>query len=103
MPDYIGQLLVTSPDFGSSISDLGVVPSDQSKIQNLNDEIGEALTEREFETLRLLATELSVPEIAEEMVVATSTTRSHVKSIYSKLNVHSRLQVIQRAKTLGLL
>ena len=61
------------------------------------------LTGRELDTLRLLATELSIPEIAEEMMVAVSTTRSHVKSIYSKLNVHSRLQAIQRAKVLGLL
>jgi LuxR family maltose regulon positive regulatory protein len=62
----------------------------------------DALSERELEVLRLLNTDLSTPEIANELVVAVSTVRSHVKNIYSKLNVHSRLEAIDRAKELNL-
>jgi LuxR family maltose regulon positive regulatory protein len=61
------------------------------------------LSERELEVLRLLATSLSAPEIAEELVISVNTVRSHIKSIYSKLNVHRRMEAVQRARELGLI
>ncbi|MBN1427089.1 MAG: hypothetical protein JXB07_01810 [Anaerolineae bacterium] len=61
------------------------------------------LSEREIEILRLMATDLSVPEIAEELVVAISTVRSHVKHIYEKLDAHSRYEAVERARSLRLL
>jgi LuxR family maltose regulon positive regulatory protein len=63
----------------------------------------EPLSERELQVLRLLATQLSSPEIAEELFISTNTVRSHIKSIYGKLNVHQRMDAVQRAKELGLL
>jgi LuxR family maltose regulon positive regulatory protein len=63
----------------------------------------EPLTERELQVLRLLSTNLSAKEIADELFVAVSTVRSHVKRIYSKLNVHTRLEAISTAKDLGLI
>jgi LuxR family maltose regulon positive regulatory protein len=63
----------------------------------------EPLSERELEVLRLLATGLSNPEIAGELVVAVSTVRSHCKSIYGKLGVHKRWDAVQRAQELGLI
>jgi LuxR family maltose regulon positive regulatory protein len=63
----------------------------------------EALGERETEVLHYLAAGLSNQAIAEEMVVATSTVKSHLKSIYRKLNVDSRTQAIARARELNLL
>ena len=63
----------------------------------------EPLSERELEVLRLLATGLSNPEIADELVVAVSTIRSHCKSIYGKLNVHKRWDAVQRGQELGLI
>jgi len=64
--------------------------------------IVEPLTERELQVLRLLRTDLSVPEIANMLFVAASTVRSHTKSIYSKLDVHGRAQAVARAEELGL-
>jgi LuxR family maltose regulon positive regulatory protein len=61
------------------------------------------LSEREMDVLRLLATGMSNPEIADALVVAVSTVRSHLKSIYSKLDVHKRWDAVQRAQDLGLL
>jgi LuxR family maltose regulon positive regulatory protein len=61
------------------------------------------LSDREVQVLRLLPTDLSAPEIAEQLVVAVSTIRSHIKHIYEKLNAHSRYEAVERAKTLGLL
>jgi LuxR family maltose regulon positive regulatory protein len=63
----------------------------------------EPLSERELQVLRLLNTDLSTPEIAKELVVAVSTVRSHVKSIYSKLDVHGRMEAVDRAKEMGLI
>lgn len=63
----------------------------------------ESLTEREEAVLRLLPTHLSSSEIAERLVVAPSTVRTHIKNIYSKLQVHSRDEAVQRARNLGLL
>jgi LuxR family maltose regulon positive regulatory protein len=42
-------------------------------------------------------------EIGQELFVARSTIRSHAKSIYGKLNVHSRREAVQRARALNLL
>jgi LuxR family maltose regulon positive regulatory protein len=61
------------------------------------------LTEREMDVLRLLATGMSNPEIADSLVIAVSTVRSHLKNIYSKLDVHKRWDAVQRAEELGLL
>ncbi len=66
-------------------------------------ELVEALSERELEVLFLLRSRLTVPEIADELCIAESTVRSHVKSIYSKLTVHRRMDAIQRAEQLGVL
>jgi LuxR family maltose regulon positive regulatory protein len=63
----------------------------------------EPLSERELEVLRLLATTLSGPQIADELVISLSTLRSHTKSIYSKLDVHSRLDAVAQGIALGLL
>lgn len=63
----------------------------------------EPLSHRELEILRLFQTELSGPEIADELVIALSTVRTHTKGIYTKLNVNSRRTAVKRAIELGLL
>jgi LuxR family maltose regulon positive regulatory protein len=63
----------------------------------------EPLSTRERELLRLLAAGLSTPEIAAQLFITTGTVRNHLKSIYGKLAVHSRLQAVERARALGLL
>jgi LuxR family maltose regulon positive regulatory protein len=63
----------------------------------------EPLTERELEVLRLLTTRLSTTEMAEELFISVNTVRSHIRSIYSKLDVHSRREAVAREKQLDLL
>ena len=63
----------------------------------------EPLTERELEVLRQLALGLTNPEIAGTLVIATSTVHSHLKSIYGKLDVHSRWDAVRRGEELDLL
>lgn len=62
----------------------------------------EPLSDRERDVLRLLVAGRSGPEIAEALVVAPSTVRTHLKSIYGKLDAHSRDQAIARARELKL-
>ena len=57
----------------------------------------EPLSDREIEVLRLLTSHLSTPEIAQQLYVSVNTVRSHVKSIYGKLAVHSRQAAVVRA------
>jgi LuxR family maltose regulon positive regulatory protein len=63
----------------------------------------EGLSEREREVLRLLATELSGPEIAQQLFVSVNTLRTHTKHIFSKLDVKTRRAAVRRAAELGLL
>jgi LuxR family maltose regulon positive regulatory protein len=63
----------------------------------------EPLTQRELDVLRLFKTELSGPEIANQLVIALSTLRTHTKSIYRKLNVTNRRAAVKQAIALNLL
>lgn len=63
----------------------------------------EPLSKRELEVLKMLASDLSGPEIARELSVALSTVRYHTNNIYGKLSVHNRRQAVLRANELDLL
>lgn len=63
----------------------------------------EPLSERELEVLRLLASELSGPQIARHLVISVNTLRTHTKNIFLKLGVSSRREALKRAGELGLL
>ncbi len=64
---------------------------------------GEALSEREVEVLRLLATDLTGPEIARRLYVSVNTLRTHTKHIFTKLGVNTRRSAVSRAAELHLL
>lgn len=63
----------------------------------------EPLSERELDVLRMLATDLDGPEIANELMISLNTMRTHTKNIYSKLGVNNRRTAVRRADDLGLL
>ena len=75
----------------------------REKEQLPNATILEPLSEREQEVLRLLGTSLSSAEISAELNITTSTGRTHIKNIYRKLEVHRRMEAVQRARDLGLI
>jgi LuxR family maltose regulon positive regulatory protein len=72
-------------------------------VQHLAEAPFELLSEREMEVLRLAAAGKSNQEIAEELVVAPSTIKTHINNIYRKLEVNKRTQAAARARQLGLL
>lgn len=63
----------------------------------------ESFTERELEILQLLASSHNTSEIAANLFIAPSTVRSHIKSIYQKLDVHRRWDAINKAREAGIL
>ena len=63
----------------------------------------DALTERELDVLRLIATGLDNGAIAARLVVAPSTVKKHVNRIFAKLGATSRTQALVRARARGLL
>ena len=60
------------------------------------------LTEREMEVLALIVDGLTNPQIAENLVISLSTTKTHVHSILQKLYVGSRSKAIAMAMKEGL-
>jgi LuxR family maltose regulon positive regulatory protein len=58
----------------------------------------EPLTPAERRVLELLPTQLSLNEIAARLWVSTNTVRTHVRSIFRKLEVHSRSEAVERAR-----
>ncbi len=65
--------------------------------------MAEPLSERELAVLRLISEGLSNQEIADRLVVALSTVKTHINNIYGKLGVESRTQALARAHELKLL
>jgi predicted ATPase/DNA-binding CsgD family transcriptional regulator len=67
----------------------------------------EPLTGRELDVLRLMADDLSNPEMAERLVLSPTTVKWYTQQIYGKLGIHEpgqkRRQAVARARALGLL
>ena len=63
----------------------------------------EPLSEREDEVLRLLATDLTGPDIAGRLFMSVNTFRTHPRHIFTKLDVNTRRGAVSRARQLNLL
>ena len=61
------------------------------------------LSLRESEVLKLLANGMSNQEVADQLWIALGTVKTHVNSIYGKLDARGRTRAIARARELGIL
>ena len=71
--------------------------------QTRNNTLPEALTERQIKILKLVSQGFSSREIAEKLDISYYTVTTHIKNIYSKLQVNSRTEALFEATKLGLL
>lgn len=62
----------------------------------------ERLSRREIDVLRLLVEGYSNHEIADQLAIAESTVKMHLKHLYGKLDVHNRVQAVVQAQALRL-
>ncbi len=63
----------------------------------------EPVSEMEMRVLRFLPTNLKAAEIAGELYLSVHTVKTHMRHLYTKLDVHGRGEAVQRARALGLL
>ena len=77
------------------------LPNRQSRMPD--QPLVDTLTGRELEVLHLMVEEFDNNVIAERLVLTLGSVRWYIKQIYSKLDVHSRQQAIDRALSLHLL
>lgn len=56
----------------------------------------EGITPRELEILQELSTGATAAIVAEKLDIAFDTVRTHIKNIYKKFGVHSRLQLMKK-------
>ena len=64
--------------------------------------LGEELSEAELRVLRAFASGASLGEVARELYLSPNTVKTHRRSIYRKLGVSTREQLLARAATLDL-
>ncbi|OYU81651.1 MAG: DNA-binding response regulator [Flavobacterium sp. BFFFF1] len=56
------------------------------------------LSQREIEVLEQLSKGLNYNNIADNLILSPSTVRKHIENIYTKLQVHNKLEAVEKAK-----
>jgi len=67
-------------------------------VENIQEKEDIKLTEREVDVLEQLSKGLSYNAVAENLILSTGTIRKHIEHIYRKLQVHNKLDAVQKAK-----
>ncbi len=67
-------------------------------IDNFQDKEEISLSKREVEVLEQLSKGLSYTAIADNLFLSPSTVRKHIENSYKKLQVHSKIEAVQKAK-----
>jgi len=99
----IDEILRRRPDLGTLVAEVKALRARLGREHGPSVPGASALTAAELRLLPMLATHLSVSEIAAELFLSPHTIKSQMKSIYRKLDSTSRTQTITRARELGLL
>ena len=72
----------------------------RNPLQNIETDLSEEvkLTKRETDVLIQLSKGLNYKEISENLFISNGTVRKHIENIYRKLQVHNKIEAIQKAK-----
>jgi len=99
----IDEILRRRPDLGTLVAEVKALRARLGREHGPGVPGASALTAAELRLLPMLATHLSVSDIAADLFLSPHTIKSQMKSIYRKLDSTSRTQTITRARELGLL
>lgn len=97
LADAVGGRPALSPKIAQSM--LGFFRDRETK-KPANQSLVENLTAREREVLSLIARGCGVREVSELLKISPNTVSHHIKSLYSKLNVHNRAEATAAAMQL---
>ena len=78
-------------------------PEQKRKTPAIAAQLADPLTSRELEVLTLIARRLSNREIASALFISETTVKRHASNIFLKLQVHRRLEAVEKAYALGIL
>jgi LuxR family transcriptional regulator, maltose regulon positive regulatory protein len=81
----------------------GLAPASQGTAAPLVPVMAQQLSEREREVLRRVSGMLSTAEVASELYISVNTVKTHLKSIYRKLEATHRGEAVRRARQLELI
>lgn len=98
--DRLHPMLEASETLGAVVIDGAIVRSMRAERSDLLE--AASLTDREMEVLQLVATGQSNSAIAETLVISEHTVEFHVRNIYSKAGVSTRLEAASYSRKLGL-
>ena len=96
-------ILTANPDAGTLPDQLQRLERSLGRSSQRPAIFGDSLTDRELAVLRLLPSELTHRAIAGELFVSLNTVKSHVRAIYRKMNVTSRVGAVEKARELELI
>jgi LuxR family maltose regulon positive regulatory protein len=99
-PGYLRRLLVA---FGGRAQETSTSPAAAAAAVGRTWPLVEPLSAREREVLRLMATGAANQQIADRLVVAITTVKTHVNGIFRKLDATSRIEAVARARDIGVL
>lgn len=101
VPNYLGRF---ARQHGiASVSAAPLARGQAEDMEELAIEYVEPLTEREKEILLLVEQGLKNQEIANELLIAITSVKWHVKNIFAKLDVQRRTQAVAKARSLRIL
>jgi LuxR family transcriptional regulator, maltose regulon positive regulatory protein len=95
--------LLGGPNSGTNSPRANPPPGDGAAPSGEPRRLHEPLSRAEVRVLRYLPSNLTVPEIADQLYLSVNTVRTHTRHIYDKLGAHRRHQAVELARDLGLL
>jgi DNA-binding NarL/FixJ family response regulator len=99
--ETVGGGAAMSPSIAVKTLKLLRYPEKQESLSVQEEDI--SLSSREKEVLEQLAEGLSYTVIAKNLFLSPSTVRKHIENIYKKLQVHNKLEAVQKARRQSLI
>ncbi|MAU16796.1 MULTISPECIES: response regulator [Flavobacteriaceae] len=99
--ETLGGGAAMSPSIAVKTLKLLRYPEKQESLSVQEDDV--SLSSREKEVLEQLAEGLSYTVIANNLFLSPSTVRKHIENIYRKLQVHNKLEAVQKARRQSLI